>query len=189
MAIAFHGYVHWSENSKWRLSIAGEGRVLRRVGILLTLVHDDTSLIFKTDRSKDNSDDVSHPMSHVSHWFTANNLVLNAKKTKCVEFMLPNVKKVDKRVMLNGESLEMENSTVFLGVTLVCKPQWGANIETQLSGRVRDRDNDLFLRKEATTWPAAAPAHVPLIYTYAAPPALRQDLCYCFLMPTHFGHI
>ncbi|CAH2235052.1 jg5029 [Pararge aegeria aegeria] len=77
--------------------------------------------LFKTDSNKDNSDDVSQ-------WFTANNLI--AKKTKCVEFMLPNVKKVDKKVMINGESLEIENSTVFLGVALDFKPQWGAHIET-----------------------------------------------------------
>ncbi|CAH2248858.1 jg7557 [Pararge aegeria aegeria] len=96
----------------------------------IELFADDTSLIFKTHRNKDNSDNVSRAMSRVSHWFTAINFVLNAKKTKCVEFMLPNVKKVDKKEMINGESLEMENSTVFLGVTLDCKLQCGAHIET-----------------------------------------------------------
>ncbi|CAH2217439.1 jg5368 [Pararge aegeria aegeria] len=46
----------------------------------IVLFADDTSLIFKTVRGRDNSDDVSRAMSHVSHWFTVNNLLLNAKK-------------------------------------------------------------------------------------------------------------
>ncbi|CAH2232408.1 jg16199 [Pararge aegeria aegeria] len=51
--------------------------------------------------------------------------------------------------MINGESLEMENSTVFLGVTLDCKLQWGAHIETlagygwALSWSVRSSWNSL----------------------------------------------
>ncbi|CAH2211312.1 jg23354 [Pararge aegeria aegeria] len=101
----------------------------------IVLFADDTSLIFKTDRSKDNSDEVNRVMSHVSHWFTVNNLLLNAKKTKCVEFILPNVKKIDKNIMINGESLKIETSTVFLGVTLDNKLQWGAHIDS-LAGKL-----------------------------------------------------
>ena len=71
----------------------------------------------------------------MSHWFTANNLLLNAKKTKCVEFSLPNVKKIDKSLLINGETLKMESSTVFLGVTLDCKLQWSAHIES-LTGKL-----------------------------------------------------
>lgn len=101
----------------------------------ILLFADDTSLIFKTDRNKVNFDDVNRTLSQVSRWFTVNNLLLNAKKTKCLEFIVPNVNKIDKTIKINGENLIIENSTVFLKVTLDSKLQWDAHIVT-LEGKL-----------------------------------------------------
>ena len=96
---------------------------------------DDTSLIFNVDRTKDNYDDVSNDLSQVHEWFTMNNLLLNATKTKCVKFALPNVKPVTTKIMLNGEQLNLIDSTVFLGITLDSRLQWNPHI-TVLAGNL-----------------------------------------------------
>ena len=102
----------------------------------IVLFADDTSLIFKTDRNKNNFHDVNDTLSRVSNWFTTNNLLLNSKKTKCVMFSLPNVSNCIPDLVLNGEALEIVESTVFLGITLDSKLQWNphiAKLENKLS--------------------------------------------------------
>ncbi|CAH2233236.1 jg20124 [Pararge aegeria aegeria] len=181
----------------------GRGRYARLTEFLKSL-----RLSTQTDRCKDNFDDVNRALSHVSDWFTVNNLLLNAKKNKCLEFVLPNVKNVHsltsacwngspvlvsaalvdpqrggqttlsasqvavgskrlrivelgtpykrpmsssgrlsvdvmmmmmnvkknyKNILINGETSQIENSTVFLGVTLDCKLKWGTHIESLVS--------------------------------------------------------
>lgn len=101
----------------------------------MVLFADDTSLIFKIDRRTQNFDDVNDSILQVQNWFTANNLVLNEKKTKCIRFSLPNVKSSDCDIVLNGEKLEFINETVFLGITLDDRLQWGPHI-TSLIGRL-----------------------------------------------------
>lgn len=101
----------------------------------VVLFADDTSLIFKIDRKKDNFDDVNSALSEVHNWFTINNLVLNAKKTKCLRFSLPNVNSICPKIKLNGEDLAVVNETIFLGITLDSKLQWGPHI-LSLSGRL-----------------------------------------------------
>ena len=49
----------------------------------MVLFADDTSLVFKINRRKNNYDDVNNALLKVQNWFTSNNLVLNDKKTKC----------------------------------------------------------------------------------------------------------
>ncbi|KAL0883669.1 hypothetical protein ABMA27_015794 [Loxostege sticticalis] len=56
----------------------------------IVLFADDTSLIFKTKRGQETFDDVNNALSHVLNWFTVNNLLLNATKTKCIKFTMPN---------------------------------------------------------------------------------------------------
>lgn len=100
----------------------------------IVLFADDTSLIFKVKRQENNFDVVNDALSTIVDWFTANNLLLNAKKTKCIKFTLPNVKQVDcAKVSLKGDVLEFEDKTVFLGVTLDSKLQWNAHIATLAS--------------------------------------------------------
>lgn len=101
----------------------------------IVLFADDTSLIFKVNRHKDNLDDTNVTLSRVLDWFTANNLVLNAKKTKCIKFTLPNVLQVNVDLLLDGSKLELVNQTKFLGITIDAKLQWGPHIEA-LCGRL-----------------------------------------------------
>ncbi|CAF4750832.1 unnamed protein product [Pieris macdunnoughi] len=101
----------------------------------MVLFADDTSLIFKVDRRSQNRDDVNNSILRVQNWFTVNNLALNDKKTKCIRFTLPNVKSKECDIMLNEGKLEFINQTVFLGITLDEKLQWGPHI-TSLAGRL-----------------------------------------------------
>ncbi|KAJ8736617.1 hypothetical protein PYW08_007273 [Mythimna loreyi] len=101
----------------------------------MVLFADDTSLIFKINRRATNFDDVNNALLQVHNWFTANNLVLNGKKTKCIRFSLPNVKSSVCDIILNNEKLEFVDKTVFLGITLDLKLQWGPHL-TSLAGRL-----------------------------------------------------
>lgn len=96
----------------------------------IVLFADDTSLLFKVDRKDNMLSTPNGTLTMVSEWFTANNLVLNAKKTKCLKFTLPNVPKIDSTVTLGGDALEFVDSTVFLGITVDTKLQWRAHINT-----------------------------------------------------------
>ncbi|MBF2463455.1 reverse transcriptase family protein [Listeria welshimeri] len=101
----------------------------------IVLFADDTSLIFKVDRKNGKYDDVNNALSLVQNWFNSNNLVLNAKKTKCIEFSLPNVSKHNYNITLNNEILNITDSTVFLGITLDSKLQWKTHLSS-LAGRL-----------------------------------------------------
>ena len=101
----------------------------------MVLFADDTSLIFNIDRRRRTLDDVNNSIIQVQNWFNANNLALNEKKTKCIRFSLPNVKSSECDIILNSEKLEFINQTVFLGITLDKKLQWGPHI-TSLAGRL-----------------------------------------------------
>lgn len=101
----------------------------------IVLFADDTSLIFNIDRNKSNFDDVNKALSEILTWFSFNNLQLNAKKTKCVLFSLPNVKSPPIQVVMNNEKLDLVESTVFLGVTIDRKLQWHSHIAA-LAGKL-----------------------------------------------------
>ena len=101
----------------------------------VVLFADDTSLIFKVDRNRQNFDNVNTALSQVTHWFTVNNLVLNAKKTKCIKFTLPNVKNLGPKIILDSNVLETVDSTVFLGITVDKNLQWAAHISC-LAGKL-----------------------------------------------------
>ena len=101
----------------------------------VVLFADDTSLIFKVDRNRQDFDDVNSALAMVTHWFTTNNLVLNAKKTKCIKFALPNVRNLGPNVVLDKKVLETVDSAVFLGITVDAKLQWGPHISS-LAGRL-----------------------------------------------------
>lgn len=102
----------------------------------IVLFADDTSLIFKVDRKEKSFDSINDALNTVVKWFTANNLLLNSKKTKCIRFTLPNVKQVnDTKIKLKDYELEFEDRTVFLGITLDSKLQWHAHIAA-LAGKL-----------------------------------------------------
>ncbi|CAF4944024.1 unnamed protein product [Pieris macdunnoughi] len=92
------------------------------------LFADDTSLIFKIKRQITNFDDVNNALSSIVHWFSMNNLLLNAKKTKCIKFCAKNARVTDTRPIINGEELNLDDTTVFLGITMDSKLQWSPHI-------------------------------------------------------------
>jgi hypothetical protein len=94
----------------------------------IVLFADDTSLIFKYDRNKTNFDDVNNALSKIVSWFTINNLQLNATKTKCIKFALPNVKQINVNIKLNDVTLNLIEHTSFLGITVDSKLQWNPQI-------------------------------------------------------------
>ncbi|CAG9782909.1 unnamed protein product [Diatraea saccharalis] len=53
----------------------------------------DTSLLFKIKRGLPLNDFVNNSIAKAVHWFNVNNLLLDEEKTKCLKFVLPNVKK------------------------------------------------------------------------------------------------
>ena len=55
--------------------------------------------------------------------------MLNAKKTKCIEFALPNVKKHDFSLEIKGDTLNVSDSAIFLGLSIVSKLQWNTHLE------------------------------------------------------------
>ncbi|CAF4810043.1 unnamed protein product [Pieris macdunnoughi] len=57
-----------------------------------------------------------------------NNLLLNAKKTKCIKFCAKNARVMDTRPIINSEELNLDDTTVFLGITMDSKLQWSPHI-------------------------------------------------------------
>ncbi|RVE47616.1 hypothetical protein evm_007713 [Chilo suppressalis] len=101
----------------------------------IVLFADDTSLLFNVDRRKNNYDDVNNALSQVLQWFNVNNLKINANKTKCIKFSLPNVKVEHIEIKLNNNKLDLVDSTTFLGITIDSKLQWNHHI-TLLAGKL-----------------------------------------------------
>ena len=94
----------------------------------IVLFADDTSLVFKVERKLMDFSEINETLGKVLDWFTINNLLLNAKKTKCVRFALPNVGPVESSIVLNGECLEFVDKAIFLGLTLDKNLQWSPHI-------------------------------------------------------------
>lgn len=101
----------------------------------IVLFADDTSLVFKIGRQSNQLDDVNCAMSAILNWFTCNNLLLNSSKTKCIKFTLPNVRLINTQLLLNDEIVNFVNDTVFLGITVDSKLQWGPHI-SKLASRL-----------------------------------------------------
>jgi hypothetical protein len=102
----------------------------------IVLFADDRSLIFELIRQQKACNDVNNAISKVVNWFNVNNLLLNEKKTKCIKFVTNHVKHEQGSVLVKGEESELVDSTVFLGITLDSKLQWGphiANLSNRLS--------------------------------------------------------
>ena len=69
-------------------------------------------------------------LSHILRWFDINNLMLNAKKkTKMLEFALPNVKEHNFSIVIKGKTPNMTKSAIFLGITINSKLQWNVHLE------------------------------------------------------------
>lgn len=101
----------------------------------ILLFADDTSLVFKIKRQLQNFQEINVALAKVVHWFNINNLLLNPSKTKLIKFSMPNVRQLRTIVQLNGIELDPVESTVFLGITVDAKLQWGPHIN-KLSGRL-----------------------------------------------------
>lgn len=96
----------------------------------IVLFADDTSLIFNVKRKSANAlSQINHTLAEINCWFTANNLLLNAKKTKCVRFTLCRDSE-NASIIVDNKKLELVTNTVFLGLTVDSKLQWGPHIST-----------------------------------------------------------
>lgn len=104
---------------------------------MIVLLPEYTSLIFKVDRNDDQICSVNITLQLILKWFTINNLVLNSKKTKCINFCLPNVRQGGNcSVIIDNDKLEFVDKTFFLGTgSLDSKLHWGPHIES-LAGRL-----------------------------------------------------
>lgn len=78
----------------------------------IVLLADDMSLIFKVNRKDTNLVETNNTLNLISDYFSANNLFLKAGKTKCGQFLLPNVASIDTNVRMDGKILELVPSTV-----------------------------------------------------------------------------
>lgn len=96
----------------------------------IVLFADDTSIIFDIQRHFTSLDNANSTLSLLLNWFNMNNLNLNAKKTNCLKFVLPNVRQTEATLTLGRDALNFVDKTVFLGLTLDAKLQWGPHIET-----------------------------------------------------------
>lgn len=95
----------------------------------VVLFADDTSLLFNVDRRNPNTVKLNEILDMIAKWFSINNLLLNVKKTKCLKFSLPNVRVTNTNVVLEGNHLEFNNCTTFLGITIDSRLQWGPHID------------------------------------------------------------
>lgn len=102
----------------------------------IILFADDTSLIFKVNRKLQNvsTTGINEKLRIIDNWFNVNNLMLNAKKTKCVMFSLCN-NPTTNIVRINNDILSISKSTKFLGLVLDSKLQWGPHI-SELSAKL-----------------------------------------------------
>lgn len=96
----------------------------------IVLFADDTSLIFKINRKQNDSIKINETLKCVSDWFSANNLLLNSQKTKCIKFILSNNDVSNCKIILNGLNLEPVTCTKFLGINIDSKLQWGDHLKT-----------------------------------------------------------
>ena len=107
---------------------------------------DDTNLLISGNSLRQIVDTLNSELSLVSDFFKANQLKLNAKKTKMVCFWKkgqpPDMSNVV--VMLDGEILNFEEEAVFLGLTLDSNLNWEKHC-TKVANKI-SRNNSLINR-------------------------------------------
>jgi nicotinamide mononucleotide adenylyltransferase len=103
----------------------------------IVLFADDTSLMFKVNRGDARASEalINSTLDKVYDWFSANSLVLNAKKTKCIKFSPPNTRNCQLEIKLDGNKLEIIKEAVFLGLSIDSNLQWDPHI-INLSGKL-----------------------------------------------------
>ncbi|GBP88575.1 Probable RNA-directed DNA polymerase from transposon BS [Eumeta japonica] len=92
-----------------------------RNGHGIILFADDISLLFKINRQQPAFHEVNSTMSEIVEWFSINNLLLNDKKTKLVQFFLTSAKPVNGNVMVKNEIQDIVDTTLSLDLTLDAK--------------------------------------------------------------------
>ena len=92
-----------------------------------TLYADDSNLLTRGKEIEQTAFELNTQLERISDYFKANKLKLNAKKTKLVCFRKKS-QSIDLKnisVYLDGEKLEFEEETVFLGITIDSHLDWG----------------------------------------------------------------
>ena len=107
---------------------------------------DDTNLLISGDNFVEIAGTLNAELDLVSDFFKANQLMLNAKKTKMICFRRKappdDISKV--AVYLDGESLKFEEEAVFLGLTLDSNLNWDKHC-TNVANKI-SRNNSLINR-------------------------------------------
>ena len=133
---------------------------------------DDTNLLIKGPEIKALIADLNKELEKVNDYFKANQLKLNAKKTKIVCFQKKkcNFNADEVQVVLNGERLEFEDSARFLGLTIDSNLNWDKhckNVANTIS-----RNNSIINRAKKVL----PPKSLKLLYNSFIQPHLQYGI-------------
>ena len=140
---------------------------------LKTVIYaDDTNLLIKGPEIKALIADLNKELEKVSDFFKANQLKLNAKKTKIVCFQKKNrsINTEVAQVVLNGERLKFEDSARFLGLTIDSNLNWNEhckNVANTIS-----RNNSIINRAKKLL----PPKSLQLLYNSFIQPHLQYGI-------------
>lgn len=111
-------------------------------------------------------------MEVISHWFVANKLTLNRKKTKCMVFhQKQHLKKYKLDIHCNGDPIEQVETFEYLGLSLQENLQWDKHIDkiatkiNRISGVIHRIGNTV----DTTTLTSIYYAHVHSHLSYMSP--------------------
>lgn len=93
------------------------------------LFADDTSILFKTDDPTFNVSIVNAELARVCHWFNANKLSLNVKKTHFMLFQSSRKKPPDISICIDGSIIRQSNSVKFLGLLIDPHLTWKCHVD------------------------------------------------------------
>ena len=92
---------------------------------------DDTTLfttIYCFETNEHPNKYINNELSKISEWLLVNKLSLNASKTKCMVYSMPQKKVVIPRLKLADNEIESVGQFNFLGITLDNHLNWNAHI-------------------------------------------------------------
>ena len=98
---------------------------------------DDTTLYIGHRSIKYLTFMVESDLENISDWFKANKLTLNVSKTNCLVFGKDHPR-LSKALSINGEQMQITESTKFLGVWIDCNLKWNKHLE-HMKNRLKSR--------------------------------------------------
>ena len=133
---------------------------------------DDTNLFVKGNNFPELVDTLNRELESINDFFKANQLKLNAKKTKMVCFRKtsPPENLESMQVLLNGEKLKFEESAVFLGITIDSNLSWEKHC-TNVANKI-SRNNGVINRVKHIL----PPSSLKLLYSSLIQPHIHYGL-------------